>query len=134
MEVIILRHLIFFRRIFMIVNLMVFLFFSFTGFFLKINLIVYLGFIFLILIFVLIFNYSEMYSLDFLFYYDSVRLILVILRVFIRILIVYSSYKTYRFNEFKKYFLFFVYALIIVLIISFFRGGYIYFYFFSKFL
>jgi len=132
MEVIILRHLIFFRRIFMIVNLMVFLFFSFTGFFLKINLIVYLGFIFLILIFVLIFNYSEMYSLDFLFYYDSVRLILVILRVFIRILIVYSSYKTYRFNEFKKYFLFFVYALIIVLIISFFRGGYIYFYFFFE--
>jgi len=114
----------------MIVNLIIFIFFRLSGFIFRMNLFIYLRLVLIILVFITLFNYSEYFGLDILFYYDGVRISLVILSIWVRLLIIYSRYKIIRFMEFRKYFLFFVFILLLVLIISFFCGGFLYFYFF----
>lgn len=118
----------------MIVNLIFFFIFSLCGFYFNFNLTVYLGFLLISLMFILLLCYSESYYFDSLFYYDSVSVRLVILSVWVRLLMIFSSHKICRFSEFNKYFLFFVFFLLFILSVSFLEGGIFIFIFFLKFL
>lgn len=100
--------------------------------FLNFNFIYILIFIFIFSVLWLILNQPEYFFIDSIFFYDGVRLRLVILRVWIRGLIIYSSYKIFRFLEFSNYFYLFVLLLLIVLVVTFFSGGYLFFYFFFE--
>jgi NADH-ubiquinone oxidoreductase chain 4 len=116
----------------MIINFIFFLVFRLVGFVNNINIMGYLMYLIVFLIVFFIFSYSEIFFLNSYFLYDSIRLSLVVLRLWVSLLIVFSRFKIYRFDENKKYFFFFVYLLLLVLIVSFFCGGYLYFYFFFE--
>jgi NADH-ubiquinone oxidoreductase chain 4 len=116
----------------MIINLICVGLFSLVGSLINLNFMNYLVFTPVISIVYLITNYGEYYYLDSLFYYDGVRVNLVILRIWVRLLIVFSSYRIFRLGEFFVYFFSFVYLLLVTLIITFFCGGYLFFYFFFE--
>lgn len=116
----------------MIVNLgLIFLFLGLVKKF-KINLMYTFTFVSVYLILYLFLTQSEVFFMDSAFYYDGVRSILVVLRVWVRILIIYSSYKIFRFGEFTFYFYVFVFFLLFILILTFFSGNFLFFYFFFE--
>jgi len=86
-----------------------------------------------ILIMVLVCNYADDFLIDgFNFFVDSTRINLVILRVWIRLLMLLARYKIVRFNEYKNYFILSLFTLMVVLFITFTVGDYIMFYFFFE--
>jgi NADH-ubiquinone oxidoreductase chain 4 len=99
----------------------------------NINLMFYIIFIFFSLSLILFNIFIEDFFVLDSFFYDSIRLVLVILRVWVTLLIIYSSYKTMRFNEHFNYFSLFTTMLLFILFISFFCGNFILFYFFFEF-
>lgn len=62
-------------------------------------------------------------------YVDRVGVGLVILRLWVGLLMLFSSYKILRFIERGDYFLFIVYFLILILVLTFLAGDYLGFYF-----
>lgn len=116
----------------MIVNLFfIFLFIGFLKKF-KLNLIYVLTFISVYLVIYTLVGQPETFYLDSLFYYDGIRFILVSLRVWVRILIIFSRYKIFRFKEHTFYFYSFVFLLLFILLLTFFSGNLIFFYFFFE--
>lgn len=86
----------------------------------------------ILFIFLILINLNEYYFTDRYFFYDGVRIILSVLRVWVTLLMLYSSYKVKRFKEFYNYFVFCIFFLIIILFISFFCGSFLMFYFFFE--
>lgn len=116
----------------MIVNLFfIFLFIGFLKKF-KLNLIYVLTFISVYLVIYTLVGQPETFYLDSLFYYDGIRFILVSLRAWVRILIIFSRYKIFRFKEHTFYFYSFVFLLLFILLLTFFSGNLIFFYFFFE--
>ncbi len=108
------------------------MFFSFLGSFFSSNLINYLIFLRIVVMGFIILNFRESFYLEGLFFFDGVRLSLVVLRIWVTLLIIYSRYKIYILKEYETFFRFFVYFLFFILLITFFRGNFIFFYFFFE--
>jgi NADH-ubiquinone oxidoreductase chain 4 len=81
----------------------------------------------------LIVSYPErVYLYGWRIYLDGVRVSLVILRSWVRLLMLISSYRITRYNEYANYFVFLVLFLMTTLFISFFIRDYLGFYFFFE--
>lgn len=75
-------------------------------------------------------NFRGDFSLcEFGLYMDGLRSRLVILRIWVRILMIYSRFKIIEYNEEASFFIFFVVGLIVTLILTFFVSDYLIFYF-----
>jgi len=116
----------------MIVVLFFVLIFSLIGSIFNLHIITYLIFVSVLLIQYILINYGLGVFIDRLFFFDGLRLNLVILTIWVSLLIVYSRFKIYRYKEFIRYFSFFVYFLLFILLITFFSGRYLFFYFFFE--
>lgn len=92
----------------------------------------YLTFLSVLIIFLILRNYPEDYGLELALFNDLARNRLVLLRVWISLLIVYSRIKIIQNNEYHNIFVFLVYFLILILLLTFYVGDYLLFYFFFE--
>lgn len=89
--------------------------------------------LFLSVSFILLFlNYQCFGELTRGFYVDGLRNNLVVLRVFITLLMVYSSYKVYRYGEYFHFYIFLIMFLLLSLFLSFYARDLLMFYFYFE--
>lgn len=116
----------------MIEIVILYLGFGLLGAFMGSGLLVYLGFVLIFFMLIIIRELGDGFFLDRLFYYDSLRVGLVVLRIWVGGLIVFSSYRVISLAEFSLVFILLVYSLVFTLVITFFRGRLLLFYFFFE--
>nr|YP_009480517.1 NADH dehydrogenase subunit 4 [Cryptopygus terranovus]APC61724.1 NADH dehydrogenase subunit 4 [Cryptopygus terranovus] len=97
------------------------------------SMIYFINFSMILLMGLCLFNYQDSYSLEVMnLYLDSMSTSLVILSIWVSLLMIVSSYKIIQFNEYSKTFSLLIYILMEVLIITFYVGNYLLFYFFFE--
>lgn len=117
----------------MILSLLIY-FISFLAclFIYNLNLLIYRTWFLVFLFCFLFFNYSRIGALVNTFYVDGIRNNLVVLRVFVTLLIIYSSYKVYRYSEHFVVYMFLIVFLLFALFLSFFVRDLLIFYFYFE--